>query len=162
MNYDDIIKEMEKLQRKMFEDFFKDLELEEMDLEEKDNWDIKKIDKPGIKGFVMRRSFTNRDVSNKNPKKSGNDIRLGMKKEIKQDKREPLYDIVDYADSINIYIELPGVESTEIDINHKDGMLDIKAGEFSTEIKLPETSIAMDEISKTYRNGVLTIKIPKN
>ena len=93
--------------------------------------------------------------------------------------RAPL-DVVREGDKISVYASLPGVEPGDIDVSIEDNVLTItasaqsdverregeylmrerRAGSFHRALRLPDT-VDTDRIEPGYRNGVLTITIPK-
>ena len=78
--------------------------------------------------------------------------------------REPIVDIFEEADHTLIVAEMPGVEGKDIHVDLKDDILQISAEtsekKYHKEILLKE-SFAKDKITRTYRNGVLEIKLMK-
>ncbi len=89
-------------------------------------------------------------------------------------------DVVREGDKISVYASLPGVEPGDIDVSIEDNVLTItasaqsdverkegeylmrerRAGSFHRALRLPDT-VDTDRIEPGYRNGVLTITIPK-
>ena len=92
----------------------------------------------------------------------------------------PAVDMVDKGDRLVLYIELPGVSKDAIDITLQDGILtvqgerkaveDVKddewlccerlSGKFYRAIRLP-AEVDGDKAKAEYRDGVLTITLPK-
>lgn len=92
----------------------------------------------------------------------------------------PAVDMYEDKDNLFVKIELPGMKKEEIDISLHDGTLSIsgerKAGEtsdgqevyrserfvgkFQRSISLP-TAVAADRVKAQYKDGVLTITLPK-
>jgi len=158
MNFEEMIREMEALQKKMIESAFGDVEGKEFEIDE-DNleggWEIEPIDKPGVKGFMARGFFKTHE-----PLERPKDILPPLKPKIR-DPREALYDITSDEDKLLIYIEMPGVEEGEIQLNATPGRLDVSARDFKTEIDLSNWVLDIKNISTEYRNGVLKVIIPK-
>lgn len=80
------------------------------------------------------------------------------------DIREPMVDIFDEEDRINIVAEIPGVKKEDIKINLKNNTLILKAvhGERKYRKEIPlSASIDSDNISSSYRNGILNISVFK-
>jgi len=73
-------------------------------------------------------------------------------------------DIFDEKDHIKIIGEIPGVEEKDIKVNLKNDIITIKVDvsnrKYHQELKLP--CKPKGEIEKSYKNGVLEIKIMKN
>jgi len=92
----------------------------------------------------------------------------------------PHVDIYEKADEILVYVELPGVEKTDINLTYSDGYLviagyrrelcpdcltklhrmEMDAGRFWRKIQIL-ADIIQDTIEAEYRNGILEIKLPK-
>jgi HSP20 family protein len=79
------------------------------------------------------------------------------------DVREPLMDLFDEGAELVIVVELPGVAEDEIALAVADGALQISTSglrRYARSLHLPEGPWA-DQISKSYRNGMLEIRIPR-
>ncbi|MBU0703248.1 MAG: Hsp20 family protein [Chloroflexi bacterium] len=77
--------------------------------------------------------------------------------------REPLVDLFDEGQEIVIVAELPGVAEGEIQIEVQDDILSLEtSGErkYAKEILLPE-AIEATTLRKTYRNGILELRLKK-
>jgi len=75
--------------------------------------------------------------------------------------REPLYDIDEGEDELQLYIELPGVEEEEIEIKAEAKNLEVKAKSFHANIDLSRWILDTGNINTEYRNGVLKATIPR-
>jgi len=75
--------------------------------------------------------------------------------------REPLTDIFDENDVIKIYMELPGEEKEDIQLNFKEGYTEIKARSFYKKVKLPNADVDLGKVTSEYKNGVLKVSVPK-
>lgn len=73
--------------------------------------------------------------------------------------REPIFDVFEGKDHITVIAELPGVEEQDIKTTLKDNLLEISAGDRTKLITLP--SMPGSIIKKTYKNGILQLKIEK-
>lgn len=92
----------------------------------------------------------------------------------------PKVDVADLKDKIEVKAELPGMDEKDINLTCSDGVLtisgekkqsteekdknyyyrEISSGSFSRSIRLPQ-DIDDNKIEATFKNGVLTIDIPK-
>jgi len=80
------------------------------------------------------------------------------------DIREPLVDIFDEAEEILIVAELPGVQEEEITVELMDDILRLEtSGErkYAKEILLSDP-VKSDTLTKTYKNGILEIRLQKS
>lgn len=71
--------------------------------------------------------------------------------------KEVLVDLFEDEEIITIVAGLPGVEKEDINIYLEDSRLEIEAGKFFKEIKLPR-KVREDPVETDFRNGVLTLK----
>lgn len=80
------------------------------------------------------------------------------------DVREPIADVFDEKDEIRVYLEMPGVNESDIKIDLKGDILNIcvDSGDrkYSKEILLPGKA-AKEGLSSSYKNGILEIKVKK-
>lgn len=77
--------------------------------------------------------------------------------------REPLVDVFDEGKVIVVVAELPGVVEEKIQVEVKDDVLSLSATgerEYAKEILLP-TVVNSATMSKSYKNGVLEIRLEK-
>jgi len=92
----------------------------------------------------------------------------------------PRIDVNETADTINVYAEMPGMDQNDIDVSIHDGVLTISGekkvqnrenvvnylhlersyGCFARNISLPQ-GVEAGRIEVTYRNGVLSVSLPK-
>jgi HSP20 family molecular chaperone IbpA len=115
----------------------------------KGGWNIRPIKSPGVRGFVAqgRWQLTNEPFS--------------TKQQIPHKEREPLTDVFDEKDSLKIYIELPGVDKKDIQLNSTKSHIEIKAKNFFKTLKLPTKNVDFEKVKASYKNGVLMVTIPK-
>ena len=93
---------------------------------------------------------------------------------------QPATDIIEYKDAYLVRLDLPGVDSSAIDINTDKGILSISgereayesteeatltrreraSGRFDRRFSLPETA-DIDGIRAQSKNGILEVRIPK-
>ncbi|MEE8325462.1 MAG: Hsp20/alpha crystallin family protein [candidate division NC10 bacterium] len=178
MRIDDIFREMEELQKRMTEDLFKGFgsfenRIPDFDsLKEKaksgeleGNWSFEPIERPGMKGFIARGFFSTpglreRPPLARPPLDRPTDILPPLRPNPEQP-REPLYDISVGKEQLTLYIELPGVDEKDIQLETEDGKLKLKAGSFETEVDLSAWVADPEKRTTEYKNGVLTVLIPK-
>ena len=92
----------------------------------------------------------------------------------------PKMDVADLKDKIEVKVELPGMEKDEVTLTCENGILtvsgrrkqeteeknkdyylkEISSGSFSRSVRLPE-NIDESKIRAEFKNGVLTVTIPK-
>ena len=93
----------------------------------------------------------------------------------------PALDVREDKDNLVVKVELPGMKKEEIDVSLNDGLLTISGerkaeekvkdaevyraerfvGRFQRTVTLP-SAVAADKVSAQYRDGVLTITLPKS
>ena len=150
--FDDVDKMYQRFTKKMFKEM-EDIEEAIKSVKLGGEWDIKPIEEPDVKGFVARGRF-----------ELGNEARpkaLTLPKEMPEEAREPLTDVFEDKESIKLYIELPGVERADIQLNVSQGRAEIKAKNFYKAIDLPSADIEVDKVVANYKNGVLEVTVPK-
>jgi HSP20 family protein len=96
------------------------------------------------------------------------------------DRWTPRTNVTETKDSLTITAELPGLEAKDVDVAISGDMLTIKGekkqekeekdehhhvvertyGAFSRMVRLP-APVAADKIKATFKNGVLTVNLPK-
>jgi HSP20 family protein len=92
----------------------------------------------------------------------------------------PALDVFEDKDNVIVKAELPGMKKEEIEVSLHDGMLSIFGerkneskfedaevyraerfvGRFQRSVTLP-TAVASDKVSAQYKDGILTISLPK-
>lgn len=81
-----------------------------------------------------------------------------------EEEREPITDVFDEKDEVRVYAEMPGVSQEDIKIDLKEDILDISARsgdrKYRKEVLLPAKVLA-ENLSSSYKNGILEIKIQK-
>jgi HSP20 family molecular chaperone IbpA len=149
---DRIFREFEKFRKNFMKDRFKELQ----DFENstgtdqlKGSWDIQPIRKPGVRGFVARGHWRTTDTPFAGPQQTT------------EQAREPLTDIFDEEKNVKIYMELPGVDKSDIQLNLTESHAEVRAKNFSKTLQLPAGNIEFEKATASYRNGVLEITVPK-
>jgi len=141
------------------DDFFKKLakrmfrEMEELERairsgELRGEWDIHQIEEPDTKGFVARGRLQM-------------DKPLKLPTQVTDEVREPLTDVFQDKENVRLYVELPGAEKNDIQLNIKDGRAEVKAKNFYKTIELPTKDLEPERATTNYKNGVLDVTIPK-
>lgn len=133
----------------------------------KGKWDIQEIDDPERKGFVIQGHFwPAQPVEPFEPFKPWRrrpmpkrpfEVPEKALKEI----REPLTDVFEEDKTVKIYVELPGEEEDDIQLNVTEGKVEVKAKKFHKMIEVPTSNVDIEKASSKYKNGVLEITIPK-
>ena len=149
--FNEIFRDMELFQKRLMERMLR--EMEEIDKAVKSGkleggWNIKPIDRPGVKGYVARGRFWSRGP-------------WRIPKQAMEEVREPLTDVFEDKESVKLYVELPGVEKDDVQLNITEGKAEIKAKKFYKIIDLPTKDIDSEKASANYKNGVLEVHIPK-
>jgi HSP20 family protein len=100
--------------------------------------------------------------------------------ELRRGTWEPRLDLSETKDMLTIKADLPGLESKDLDVSVSGDILTIKGekkeekdekdehrhiversyGAFVRAVRLP-TSVAQDQVKASFKNGVLTINLPK-
>ena len=152
--------------QKQFEETQKAVENGEL----KGNWDIKKIDEPKMKGYIIHGEFwTDGSLDSFDPieplrprtRKPFPEKPLITDKEGSEEIREPLTDLFEEYNIIKIFAEMPGEEESDIRIGFEKGKVEIKGKKFNKTLPLPTQNVDKEKVATKYKNGVLEIIIPK-
>jgi HSP20 family molecular chaperone IbpA len=138
----------------------------------KGNWKIDRIETPEARGYVVRGHFGSKEPFEPfeplnpfdpvNPKRRPVPQRLfKIPQSALKEVREPLADVFEEEKSTKIYIELPGENKDDIQLNVTAGKVEVKAKNFYKMIDLPTSNIDYELASSKYKNGVLEVIIPK-
>jgi HSP20 family protein len=149
--FEDIFRDIEDFHKKLTERMFKEMgEIEKRirSGELEGEWDVKPIERPGVKGYVARGRFFSRETPQ-------------ISKRALEEVREPLTDVFEDKESIKLYVELPGVEKEDIQLNITEGKAEIKAKNFYKIVDLPTRDVDSEKASAEYKNGVLKVTIPR-
>jgi HSP20 family protein len=78
--------------------------------------------------------------------------------------REPMVDVFEDGDFVNVMAELPGIEESKVELEVENDLLTIRADtsarKYYKEVKLP-TSVKKNPAESKFRNGILEIKLVK-
>ena len=149
--HDDAFSDMDSYFKKLTERMFKEMEEFEKAIRSgklQGEWEVKPIDKPGVKGYVAQGRFQLGEP-------------LTVPKHALDEVREPLTDVFEDKDCVKLYVELPGVEKNDIQLNVTQGKAEVKAKNFYKLIDLPTKDVEFEKVSANYKNGVLEVVIPK-
>ncbi len=148
---DEVFRDINSFYKRLMERMFREMQDFEKAIytgQLQGSWNVKPINKPGVQGYVAQGRF-----------------QLGEPAQIPQrvfeDKREPLTDVFNEKDHIKIYIELPGIEKSEIQLNVTERTAEVKAKNFFKNIPLPPEAVDNEKAVANYKNGVLEVTLPK-
>jgi len=155
-DFEDIFQDAENFHRRLLKKMFREMD----DIEEaiksgklEGEWDIKPIEEPGVRGYIAKGRF---QLGGKQAPKT-----LKLPKQNLEEVREPLTDVFQDKENVKLYVELPGVEKTDIQLNVTQGHAEIKAKNFYKTINLPTSDVEFAKATANYKNGVLEVIIPK-
>jgi len=150
-DFDEFFRDTDSYFKKLSERMFKEMEEIEKAIRSgklQGEWEVKPIEEPGVKGYVARGRFQLGEP-------------LTLPKQAVDEVREPLTDVFEGEDHVKLYVELPGVEKNDIQLNVAEGRAEVKAKNFYKVIDLPTRDIEFDKANANYKNGVLEVTIPK-
>ncbi len=149
---DEIFRDINSFYKRLMERMSKEME----DLEKainsgqlKGNWDVKPINGPRVKGYVARGRFQLGDEPTQIPR---HDL---------EEERESLTDVFDEKERVKVYMELPGADKSDIQLNMTERVVEVKAKNFFKTVELPAENVDFEKATASYRNGVLEVIIPK-
>lgn len=135
----------------------------------KGGWNIKEIDRPGMKGYIIEGRFYSdqplNDSESPEPleptpvRRPLPETPFGTPEETAEP-REPLTDVFEDRDAIKIYVELPGESEDDIQLNITEENVEIRAKNFHKKLEV-SGNLEKEKASKKYNNGVLIVTIPK-
>jgi len=150
-DFDEFFRNPDSYFKKLSERMFKEMEEIEKAIRSgklQGEWEVKPIEEPGVKGYVARGRFQLGEP-------------LTIPKHAIDEVREPLTDIFEEQYHVKLYVELPGVEKNDIQLNVTEGRAEVKAKNFYKVIDLPTRDIEFEKATANYKNGVLEVMIPK-
>ena len=149
--FDEVFRDMELFRKKLMESMlreFDDIERQVRSGKLEGEWDVKPIERPGVKGYVARGRFWSREP-------------WSIPRHATEEAREALTDVFEDKETVKLYVELPGVEKDDIQLNVTEGRAEIKAKKFYKVVNLPTRDVDSEKASAEYKNGVLQVSIPK-
>jgi len=150
-DFDEIFRDTDSYFKKLTERMFKEMEEIENAIKSgklEGEWEVKPIEEPSVKGYVARGRFQLGEP-------------LTVPKHAIDEVREPLTDVFEEQDHVKLYVELPGVEKNDIQLNVTEGRAEVKAKNFYKVVDLPTRDIEFEKAVANYKNGVLEVMIPK-
>jgi len=150
-DFDEIFRDADSYFKKLSERMLKEMEEIEKAIRSgklQGEWEVKPIEEPGAKGYVARGRFQLGEP-------------LTLPKQAVDEVREPLTDVFEEQDHVKLYVELPGVEKNDIQLNVTEGRAEVKAKNFYKVIDLPTRQVEFEKATANYKNGVLEVMIPK-
>jgi len=133
----------------------------------KGTWKTKEIDEPGMKGWIFMGSFgSNEALEPLDPLKPQRrrpipERPFELPKNKPEETREPLTDVFEEEKATKLYLELPGEEKDDIQLKVKENSLEVRAKNFYKKIDISNNNFSTEKMTSDYKNGVLTITLPK-
>ena len=149
--FDETFRDIDAFYKKLTERMFRQMEEIDKAIQSgrlQGEWDVRPIEKPGVRGYVAQGRFQLGEP-------------LTVPKQALDETREPLTDIFEDKEYVKLYIELPGVDKNDIQLNVTATQAEIKAKNFYKTIDLPTRNIEFEKATANHKNGVLEVKIPK-
>ena len=149
--FDETFRDIDAFYKKLSEKMFRQMEEIDKAIQSgrlQGEWDVRPIEKPGVRGYVAQGRFQLGEP-------------LTVPKQALDETREPLTDVFEDKEHVKLYIELPGVDKNDIQLNVTATQAEIKAKNFYKTIDLPTRNIEFNKATANYKNGVLEVLIPK-
>lgn len=136
----------------------------------KGKWEISQIDRPGVKGYSIQGHFgLDQPLEPLDPFEPLNPVRrrpvpkrpFEVPESALQETLEPLTDVFEEEKTIKIYMQVPGEDKNDMQLNVTAGKVEVKAKNFYKMINLPTNNIDLEKASSKYKNGVLEVTVPK-
>ena len=115
--FDDAFRDIDAFYRKITERMSREMEEIDKAIQSgrlQGEWDVRPIEKPGVRGYVAHGRFQLGEP-------------LKVPKQELNETREPLTDVFEEEEHVKFYVELPGVEKGDIQLNITDAQAEIKA-----------------------------------
>jgi HSP20 family molecular chaperone IbpA len=133
----------------------------------KGTWETRELNEPGMKGWIFMGTFgSDKALEPLDPLKPQKrrptpEIPFELPRNTPEETREPLTDVIEEEKATKIYQELSGEEKEDIQFKAKGDSIEVKAKNFHKIIHLPNNNVSTEKITTGYKNGVLTITLPK-
>ena len=172
-DFDDLFADFDKFGKRFMTRIQKEIDETEKAIksgELEGNWDVEKIDEPGVKGYIIQgRFWTHEPFETFDPveplrprtRRPIPERPFKLSEKDSMEIREPLTDLFEEDNAIRIYAELPGEEESDIKLDFKKDKVDIKGRKFHKTVDLPTENIDKEKTTSKYKNGVLEVTIPK-
>jgi HSP20 family protein len=129
--------------------------------------EIVPIERQGVTGFIFRGVFGTPEAlegEGKVPEiadeKTERSERFSVPETRKEELREPVIEKFENGNEFVLVVELPGVEERDMKVEVADSSITVEALNFKTIIvDLPANSNT-SKMTKSYKNGVLELKVP--
>ena len=149
--FDETFRDIDAFYKKLTERMFKQMEEIDKAIQSgrlQGEWDVRPIEKPGVRGYVAKGQFQLGEP-------------LKIPRQALDETREPLTDVFEDKEHVKLYVELPGVDKDDIQLNVTATQAEIKAKNFYKTIDLPTKNVEFNKATANYKNGVLEVLIPK-
>jgi HSP20 family molecular chaperone IbpA len=169
-SFDDLFGDFDRFGKQFMERIQKEIDETEKAVKSgklKGNWDIERIDEPGVKGYIIQGRFWTQepfepfDPPRPKTRRPMPERPLKISEKDSEEIREPLTDLFEEDTAIRIYAELPGEEESDIKLDFREDKIEIKGKKFHKVVDLPTENIDKEKTTSKYRNGVLEVTIPR-
>lgn len=157
---DRVFREMEKMMEEEFKSFTEKIPKEYVKERKLPDGSTAKEFGPFVYGYSMKIGPDGKPAI----REFGN-IKKGLKgaPQVKEE-REPLVDVIESNEEIQVVVELPGVEKNDISLHGTEDSLEIEVNvpqcKYYKEVQLP-AKVKVKEAKSSYKNGVLEVVLPK-
>jgi len=133
----------------------------------KGTWKTKEINQPGMKGWIFMGTFGSDkvlepiDPLRPQKRRPTPERPFELRNSTPEETREPLTDVFEEENTTKIYLELPGEEKEDIQLKAKKDGIEVKTKNFYKKINLLNNNVSTEKMTTKYKNGVLTITLPK-
>jgi len=138
-----------------------------------EGWAVRKIDKPGMKGYIAERRIVIRGDDEKSlsggwrprafgdRQRLGEDVARGVPEIERPVSTEPLVDVREDLNGVQLYVLLPGVKPEDVQVNVSNDAVEIVAGDYRRSVSLP-SNVVPEKAVKEFRGNTLTVVVPKS
>jgi len=137
-----------------------------------EGWTVRKIDRPGMKGYIAERRMVIRGDDEKRfsdgwrPRVFGGrqrleDVPSGVPEAERSRSMEPLIDVREDLDRVQLFVLLPGVRREDVQVSVTKDAVEIVAGDYRRSISLP-SNVIPEKAAKEFHGNTLTVVVPKS